>query len=37
MARFDGSVHQLGEQKFKLESCTPDAFFSGDRRSQCAN
>lgn len=31
--RYDGSVYQLGEQKFKLELCPPDAKFSGEKES----
>lgn len=33
-ARYVGSVYQLGEQKFKLELCPPDARISGEKESQ---
>lgn len=32
-ARYNGSVYQYGEQKFKLELCTPDAVISGEEET----
>lgn len=32
-ARYDGSIYQYGEQKFKLELCTPDAIISGEEET----